>query len=87
MAWKINYTTVAEKQLKKLDKSVQRAALKYLNECANLKDPTTRGHGLTAQYAGYHRYRIGQLRIIVKFEHGALIITVFKFGRRDDIYI
>jgi mRNA interferase RelE/StbE len=86
MVWKISYSETAEKQLSKLDKAVQRTVDKYLSECCSLEDPAARGDALTGPFAGYHRYRIGQLRLIVQFERGILTIAVAVIDKRDTIY-
>ena len=51
-----------------------------------LADPAARGHGLTGPWAGLHRYRVGQLRIIVSIECGIVTVTVIKIDRRDSAY-
>lgn len=86
MAWTVRYSETAKKQLSKLDKSVQRSVEKYLLECSELKDPASRGHSLTGPFAGYHRYLIRQLRLIVQFERGVLKIAVVVIDKRDTIY-
>ena len=86
MAWLLTYDPAAEKELAKLDKSVQRSVKKYLAEVCQLKDPATRGHGLTGPLAGNHRYRIGQLRIMVRIERGIVTVLVLKIDRRDSVY-
>ncbi len=86
MAWTLYYESAAEKELSKLDKGKQRAIVKYLDECCQLSDPTDRGHALTGQWAGFHRYRLGQLRVIVKIVRAKLVIAVIELGRRDSVY-
>ena len=86
MSWTVRYSETAKKQFSKLDQSVQRSVEKYLQECCELKDPAARGHSLTGPFAGYHRYRIGQLRLIVQFERGILSIAVAVIDIRDTIY-
>lgn len=47
MAWNVELTATAEKQLKKLDPKWQRIILDYLeDEIAGLSDPRSRGKGL-----------------------------------------
>lgn len=86
MAWTLEFDPAAEKELARLDKAQQRSVAKYLAECCQLDDPADRGHALTGQWAGFHRYRIGQLRIIVKIVRGRLVIMTMRIGRRDTIY-
>jgi mRNA interferase RelE/StbE len=86
MTWKLAYSETAEKQITKLDKAVQRAVKKYLGEVCELLEPSDRGHPLTGPWAGYHRYRIGQIRIICGIERNIVTIAVIKIDRRDSIY-
>ena len=44
------------------------------------------GHGLTGAHSGNHRYRIGQLRIMVRVERPIVTVMVLKIDRRDSIY-
>ncbi len=86
MSWSIKYDPSAEKELSKLDKAVQRSIKKYLAEVCQLKDPAARGHGLTGPWAGFHRYRVGQIRLVVEIERGIVTVTVIKIDRRDSVY-
>jgi len=86
MPWRLEFDSAAAKELAKLDRGVQKKIKTYLAEVCDLTDPTVRGHGLTGPWAGFHRYRIGQLRIIVSIDHGVLTILVVKLDRRDCAY-
>ncbi|MGB4118480.1 MAG: type II toxin-antitoxin system RelE/ParE family toxin [Polaromonas sp.] len=86
MAWRLAYDPAADKELGKLDKPIQKKIKAYLDEVCGLTDPTVRGHGLSGPWAGLHRYRLGQLRIIVSIDRGIVTVTVIKIDRRDSIY-
>ena len=86
MAWRLEYDPAAEKELGKLDRAIQKKVKAYLADVCELADPATRGHGLTGRWAGLHRYRVGQLRIIVSIERGNVTVTVIKIDRRDSAY-
>ena len=86
MPWKLHYDPGAFKELGKLDKAVQRKIKDYLAEVCQLEDPATRGHSLTGPWAGFHRYRLGQIRIIVSIERAEVTIVVIKINRRDTVY-
>jgi mRNA interferase RelE/StbE len=86
MNWDIQYSDTAEKQLSKLDKSVQKKVVTYLEDLATLQDPAERGHPLTGPLAGCQTYRIGQLRAIIKIYRSTIIIAVLTIDRRDSIY-
>ena len=86
MTWALRYDPAAEKELSKLDKALQRSVKKYLFEVCDLDDPSDRGHGLTGPLAGQHRYRIGQIRMIVKIQRQIVTVLVLKVDRRDSVY-
>ena len=86
MLWLLEFDPAAAKEFAKLDRGVQKKLKTYLAEVCDLADPAVRGHGLTGPWAGFHRYRIGQLRVIVSIERGVLIILVVKVDRRDSAY-
>jgi len=86
MSWALLYDPAADKELFKLDKAVQRHVKKYLSEVCQLTDPADRGHPLTGPWAGFHRYRVGQIRIIVSIERQIVTVAVIKIDRRDSVY-
>ena len=86
MVWALEYDPGAKKELAKLDQAVARSVKKYLDEVCQLVDPASRGHGLTGPMAGQHRYRIGQIRMIVEIQRRVVTILVVKIDRRDSVY-
>jgi len=86
MAWALVISETADKQLSKLDKAIAKKVRAYLEEACKLDNPADRGHALTGPYAGLHRYRVGQLRIIVAIERQVITVTVLTVDRRDSIY-
>ena len=86
MAWQLIYDPAAEKELSKLDKGVQRTIKAYLENVSQLDNPADKGHPLTGVWAGFHRYRVGQIRIIVEIERNIVTVTVIKIDKRDSIY-
>lgn len=86
MRWSLHYDPCAFKELAKLDKGIQRKIKDYLADVCQLDDPAARGHGLTGPWAGFHRYRLGQIRIIVSIERTVVTVTVIKIDRRDAVY-
>lgn len=80
-------TSDAKKDLKKLDKSIQKQVSAYLDEVAELENPRSRGKSLSSNLRGFWRYRVGQYRIICKIEDTKLIIFALKIGHRKDVYV
>lgn len=79
-------TPDAKKDLKKLDKSIQKKVSAYLDEVAELENPRSRGKGLSSNLHGLWRYRVGDYRILCKIKDEELIILVLEVGHRSKIY-
>ena len=88
MAWTIDYTESAKKQLRKLDKQAAQRILDFMDErIANQKDPRSTGKALTGPMLGaYWRYRLGDNRIICDIQDGALCVLVVEIGKRREVY-
>lgn len=83
---KVFYTTESQKQLSKLDKTIQQRIKKYLDEVSKLENPRSRGKGLTSDKSGIWRYRVGDYRILCNIVDSQLIITVIKINHRSGVY-
>lgn len=84
MTYRVELTTAAARQVKKLPRPVQIRILRQITELAD--DP--RPHG-ARKLAGQHnawRVRVGDYRLIYEVEDGALIVTVVRAGHRREIY-
>lgn len=87
LAWKIKWEEHALKELKKLDKSAQRAILRYFNErIATDKNPRRFGKGLTANKAGLWRYRVGDYRMVCHIQDQVLTVLVLRVAHRRMVY-
>ena len=82
MAWTINYTETARKQLRKLDKQTARRILDFMDErIASQEDPRSTGKTLTGPLLrAYWRSRVGDL------QDSVLCILVIESGNRKEIY-
>ena len=49
-------------------------------------NPRQHGKGLTANYSGELRYRVGNYRILANIYDDEIVIEVFAVGYRKDIY-
>ncbi len=88
MAWTVNYTETAAKQLRKLDKPAARRIVDFMDErVATSQNPRDSGKALTGPLLGsYWRYRVGDCRIICEIQDGVLCILVIEVGARKDVY-
>ena len=84
--WRLETSAHFDKSARKLDQQVLRRIKAYLDEVCELEDPRSRGKGLSADLAGYWRYRIGDYRVIVEIRDKALVIVAIGVGHRSDIY-
>lgn len=87
MSYRVEFTSAAKNQLKKMDRFNASLILswveKNLEGCA---DPRAFGKGLTANRSGEWRYRVGSYRILALIEDEKLVIEVFKVGHRSEVY-
>ena len=88
MAWTIDYTETASKQLRKLDRQTARRIVDFMDDrVAGQQDPRGTGKALTGPLLGtFWRYRVGDCRIICDLQDGALRVLVVEVGNRRDIY-
>ena len=87
MDWRIEFSPAASREIRKLDRELQRRVLAYLEalttDCDN---PRQRGKGLTSQRSGLWRYRVGDLRVICKIQDHELIVLVVNVSHRSSAY-
>lgn len=88
MAWKVELSSLAQKNLDQLDPQIARRVLSFLHErVAPLDDPRSIGEALKGSKLGdFWKYRVGDYRVISSIEDGALRILVVKIGNRREIY-
>lgn len=84
--WRLETTAEFDKAARKLDTTVLKRVHMYLEGLAQLEDPRTRGKGLSANRAGYWRYRIGDYRVIVEIIDDRLVLVALSIGHRSEIY-
>jgi len=88
MAWTVEFSATAERELASLDRQDARRILKFLHErIAKLEDPRSIGKALTGPRLGeLWRYRVGDYRLICKIEDVRLVVLVLRVGHRKEIY-
>ena len=87
MAWAIEWEEKALKELKKLDKTIQKKILKFLNtRIAKLENPRTSGKSLSYDKYGLWRYRLEDFRIVCRIDDAEITILVVQVGHRKEIY-
>lgn len=87
MAWTIEYTDTAKRQLQKLDKQIARRILDYMDErVASSGDPRSAGKLLTGSLGGLWRYRVEDYRVVCDIQDNHFRILVLSLGNRREIY-
>jgi len=88
LGWTVEVSNYAEKQLRKLDKPIQKRLLDWLDdriECC--KNPRHFGEPLRGEMAGLWRYRIGDYRVICEIQDQQLVVLALAVGHRREIYL
>jgi mRNA interferase RelE/StbE len=87
LAWRVEVTPAAAKELRKLNRQVARRIGDYLQDLVcTCGDPRQRGKGLTANMAGLWRYRVGDHRVICQLEDDRLLVLVVRVAHRGEAY-
>lgn len=88
MAWDVELSSGAERELNKLDAQTSRRILKFLKErVARLDNPRSIGEALHGSRLGeFWKYRVGDYRLICKIEDDRLLVLVLRVGHRREIY-
>lgn len=88
MAWKIELSAQADRELGKLDPQQSKRILKFLRDrLASLDNPRSIGQALHGSELGeFWKYRVGDYRLICKIEEQQLLILVLRVGHRREIY-
>jgi len=88
MAWQIELSATAAKELEKLDPPQRKRILKFLHErLVPLDNPRSIGQALRGSKLGeFWKYRVGDHRIIAKIEDARVLILVLRIGHRREVY-
>ncbi len=87
MAWSVELTVTARKQLRKLDRTWQSNILDYLeDEVAPLANPREKGKALVGDKKGLWRFRVGDYRVLCQILDQELVIVAVTIGHRKDVY-
>ena len=87
MTWVVEWDDRARKELRKLDKQLQKDILKYLRDrIAGKDDPRRFGKPLSYDKHGLWRYRVRNAWIICRIEDDELFVLVIRVGNRKEVY-
>jgi mRNA interferase RelE/StbE len=88
MAYSVELSESADRELSKLDTQQAKRILKFLHErVAKLDDPRSIGEALHGSRLGeFWKYRVDDHRLISKIEDDRLVVLVLRVGHRREIY-
>ena len=87
MAWTIEYDEAALRDLRKLDRQVQREILDFMDKrIGKADDPRSFGKPLRHSKFGLWRYRLRDYRIICQLQQTKLVVLVVAIGHRSKVY-
>jgi len=88
LAWTVEVSDFAEKQLRKLDRPIQTRLIDWLEDrIEGCKNPRHFGEPLRGEMAGLWRYRIGDYRVICEIQDQQLVVLALAVGHRREIYL
>jgi len=88
MAYHVELSESAERELSKLDRQDATRILKFLSgRVAKLDNPRSIGEALHgSRFGEFWKYRVGPYRLICKLEDDRLLVLVLRIGHRKEIY-
>ncbi len=87
MAWTIEYSNSARKELRKLDRQVAKRIVTFMDDRVGPSDnPRNLGKALVGTLDRYWAYRVGDYRIICEIHDTVLSVMVIDLGNRREVY-
>lgn len=88
MAWQIDVSDAAKKQLAKIGRAEAKRITTFLRtRVAGLENPRQLGDALQgARFAGMWRYRVGDYRILAIIRDKVVTVVVVEVGHRGEVY-
>ncbi len=87
MAWIVEFSEAADKDISQLDKPIQKRILTWLDKrLTNCENPRLWGKSLTGSHGEKWRYRIGDYRVLSIIKDNIVTIEVVSIGHRKEVY-
>ena len=87
MAWKIDYSDRAGRQVRHLAREQVKRILDYMDYRVGVsQDPRSLGQALTGSLTGDWRYRVGDCLIVCELIDDRLVVLVVEIGHRREVY-
>jgi mRNA interferase RelE/StbE len=87
LAWTIEFDPRVERDLRGLDKTIQREILDYMEtRIGSAANPRSFGKALRYGRKGLWRYKVRDYRIICEIQERRPVVLVVAVGHRDKVY-
>jgi mRNA interferase RelE/StbE len=87
LAWEIELTQRAQRDLERLDRGVQRRIGVFIRERLMSEDnPRRFGKALQGTLAGLWRYRVGDYRLICRIIDNRCVVLALSIDHRSKVY-
>jgi mRNA interferase RelE/StbE len=87
LAWRIELTDKARKQLKKIGRTEAKRIRDYLRQRIEpMDDPRQLGKALKGQLSELWRYQVGDYRLVCELRDEVLVVLVVRIGHRKEVY-
>ena len=87
MKYQVEFSKLALKQLKKMDKHTSSMIISYIKKkLVNTDNPRQHGKPLQGNQNDKWRYRVGNYRLLAKIQDEKVLITLVEIGHRKDVY-
>jgi mRNA interferase RelE/StbE len=87
LAWVVEYSKEAVKDLKKMDKFVAKKIVQFITSLEKLDNPKEHAKQLKGNLSNAFSFRFEDYRILCSFEDEKIIIYVLTVGHRKNVYI
>jgi len=88
LAWQIEFSPEADKNLIGLGSNAEKQIVKFLRDrVSNLENPRSLGEPMKgSRFSGLWRYRSGDYRILCEIQDDKIVILVVLIGHRREVY-
>lgn len=87
MAWRIEISQTARREIQKLSKKAQADIVRFLREKIEpAENPRHAGKALKGDKNDLWRYRIGDYRLICAIQDRVITVLVLRAGHRKEVY-
>ena len=85
--WRLIFNPVADRQFTKLEKQLQKRILDFFEDLLRLPNPKSKALPLKGNIQNFWRFRIGDYRVICRFEDDEMLIVAVKVAHRREVYL